>query len=251
MQLPTSIDDVIIQLEKIIRYCEENNNCAGYFAVLYHKVTCKVKEVINKKGFEDGERMERMDVAFARRYIDAFKAWIAVKQTTKSWEITFDSVPDKSLLVVQHLLLGMNAHINLDLSIATEFIMHGYSLDDIHNDFNTINSILADMIENIEDCLTKVNPLMRLLNLKIYKYDEMLVQFSISTARDGAWSFANELAGKAGHDYEDCILARDERIEQLGKSIARPRGLLLRFIIKLIRLFEKKNVGAIVKLLGT
>ena len=109
---------------------------------------------------------------------------------------------DNSELVIQHLLLGMNAHINLDFGIATSFVMKGFLLENIHNDFNTINSILASMIDNIEACLTKINPLMRLLNLNIYKYDEMLVQFSITTARDGAWSFAQELSGKTGNDYE-------------------------------------------------
>jgi hypothetical protein len=250
LPLPSTIDEVIAQLEKIIIYCEINNNCAGYFAVMYHKVTCKVKECINNKNFEDGLRMERLDVEFARRYIDAFYSWIGGKPITKSWQITFDSISQKSLIVLQHLLLGMNVHINLDLSIATVVAMHASSLDDIHNDFNTINSILASMIENMEDCLTKINPLMKLLNLHIYKYDEMLVQFSISTARDGAWIFAQELSHKTGTDYETCVVARDGRIAQLGNSIAKPHGFLLKFIIKLIRLFEKKDVVKVSKILG-
>ena len=91
---------------------------------------------------------------------------------------------------------------------------------------------------------------MKLLNLKIYKYDEMLVQFSISAARDGAWIFAQQLSGKKDNDYKNCISARDESIQQLGSSIANPRGFLLKFIVKLIRLFEKKNVAAAIKLLG-
>lgn len=211
LQLPATVNEVIIQLEKIITYCQINNNCAGYFAVLYHKVTCKVRDCITNKDFEDGVRMERLDVRFANRYLYAFYSWIAGKPTTNSWKIAFDSVVQNKPLVLQHLLLGMNAHINLDLGIATAFVMDGFSLEDIHNDFNTINSILASMIDNIEDCLTKINPLMRLLNLNIYKYDEMLVQFSISTARDGAWMFAKELSGKKGSDYDNCISTRDER----------------------------------------
>ena len=165
LQLPASIDEVIIQLEKIIIYCQINNNCAGYFAVLYHKVTSKVKDCIKNKDFEDGQRMERMDVTFANRYLDAFYSWIAGKQTTNSWKIAFDSVAQNKSLVLQHLLLGMNAHINLDLGIATVVVMDGFSIDDIHNDFNTINSILGSMTDNIESCLTKVNPLMKLLDL--------------------------------------------------------------------------------------
>jgi len=180
LQLPATIGEVIAQLEKIIIYCEINNNCAGYFAVLYHKVTCKVKEGINNKDFEDGVRMEHLDVTFVCRYLDAFYSWIAGKQITNSWQVAFDTVSENTSLVIQHLLLGMNAHINLDLGIATVLVMHGFSIDDIHNDFNTINSILASMIDNIENCLIKVNPLMKLLDLNIYKFDEMLVQFSIS-----------------------------------------------------------------------
>ena len=249
-ELPHTIDEVITHLEKIIAYCEINNNRAGYFAGLYYKVTCKVRDCINDKDFADGIRMEKLDVAFAGRYLEAFYLWIDGKQTTYSWKIAFDTVADNSALVLQHLLLGMNAHINLDLGMATANIMEGFSLEDIHSDFNTINSILASMIDAIEDCLTKVNPLMHLLNLNIYNYDEMLVQFSISTARDGAWNFAKELNGKNGIDYDRCIHTRDESIQQLGTSIAKPNGFLLKFFAKIIRLFEKKNIATVIKLFG-
>ena len=250
LKLPGTIDEVIFQLEKIIAYCEINNSCAGYFAVLYHKVTCKVKECIANKNFEDGIRMEKLDVVFANYYLSAFYSWLDGKPTSKSWKIAFDAFADNSTLVMQHLLVGMNAHINLDLAIATGSVMKGQLLEGIHNDFNTINGILGSMIDNIEDCLTKVNPLLRLLDLHVFKYDEMLVEFSISTARDGAWSFAEELSGKQNMDYESCIGTRDERISQLGFSIAKPHGFLLKLIVKIIRLFEKKDINTIIKILG-
>ena len=250
LELPVTLDEVIAQLEKIITFCETNNNCAGYFAVLYYKVTSNLKGCISKKDFEDCERMERLGVTFANRYLDSFHSWIAGKHMTDSWQVTFDAVSDNTSIVLQHLLLAMNAHINFDLGIATVHVMHGYPLDGIHNDFNGINALLATMIDNIEDCLTKVNPLMRLLDLKIYKYDEMLVEFSISTARDGAWKFSQELSGKAGPEYENYIHVRDERIRELGSNISKPRAFLLKTVVKLIRLFEKKNVASVIKILG-
>ena len=250
-QLPVGIDEVILQLEKIIEYCNVNNYCAGYFAVLYHKVTCSVRECINNKNFEDCERMQRLDVAFANRYLEAFYLWVEGKPVTDSWKIAFDVCADKSPLVIQHLLLGMNAHINLDLGIATALVMKGFAMEDIHKDFDAINVILASMIDNIEECLTKVNPLMKLLNLNIYNYDEMLVRFSIDTAREGAWKFAQELSNKTGTEYNQCINTRDQAIQELGIRIARPHGVLLKFVVKIIRLFEKKSVPAVIKLLGT
>ncbi len=250
LKLPATIDEVIFQLEQIISYSEINNSPGGYFAVLYHKVTCRVKDCIANRDFEDADRMEKLDVAFATRYLNAYYLWLDAKETSASWKITFDAFADKSTLVIQHLLLGMNAHINFDLGVSTGLIMQGVLLEGIHNDFNTINAILASMIENIEDCLTKVNPVMKLLDLKIFNYDEMLVGFSISTARDGAWSFAEDLSNKKDADYENCIQARDQRIAQLGNSIAKPRGFLLKIIAKLIRFFEKKNVMEVIKILG-
>ncbi|MDQ6904227.1 MAG: DUF5995 family protein [Bacteroidota bacterium] len=250
LQMPVTIDEVIIHLEKIIDWSKANNNAAGYFATLYHKVTCKVKECISKNEFEDGARMEKLDVTFANRYLTAFNFWISDKQNTSSWKTAFDSVSDNSSIVLQHLLLGMNAHINLDLGIVTVQVMKGLPLDDIKNDFNSINAILSAMTDNIEGCLTKINPLMKLLNLEIFNFDEMLVQFSITTARDGAWQFANELNGKANQDYENCIVARDERIVQLANSIAKPHGLILKVILKIIRLFEKKKVSKVIDFLG-
>ncbi len=250
LKLPGTIDEVIAQLEQIISYCQINNSPAGYFAALYHKVTCKVKECIDNKNFEDGIRMEKLDVAFATRYLNAYYLWLDGKETSACWKIAFDAFTDNSTLVIQHLLLGMNAHINFDLGVSTGLIMQGVLLEGIHNDFNTINGILASMIDNVEDCLTKVNPLMKLLDLKIFPYDEMLVSFSIVTARDGAWSFAEDLSNKKDVDYQNCIDDRDKRIAQLGKSIATPRGFLLKMITKLIRFFEKKNVVGIIKILG-
>ncbi|MGN6540658.1 MAG: DUF5995 family protein [Ginsengibacter sp.] len=250
LKLPATIDEVISQLEQIIAYCETTNSPAGYFAALYHKVTCRVKECIGNKNFEDGIRMEKLDVAFATRYLNAYYLWLDGKETSASWKIAFDAFTDNSTLVIQHLLLGMNAHINFDLGVSTGLIMQGVLLEGIHNDFNTINGILASMIDNVEDCLTTINPLMKLLDLKVFKYDEMLVSFSISTARDGAWSFAEDLSNKHDADYESCINARDQRIAQLGNSIANSRGFLLKMITNLIRLFEKKNVADVIKKLG-
>ena len=48
----------------------------------------------------------------------------------------------------------------------------------------------------------------------------------------------------------DCVNTRDTSIQQIGNSIANPRGFLLRFIAGLIRLFEKKSVTAVIDLLG-
>src|SRR5687767_8426891 len=114
-----AIDQVILRLEAIMEDCIRRKSKAGYFAALYHKVTCAVRDGIVNGDFEDGPRMERLDVLFAGRYLDAWQAWKEKKPVSASWQVAFERLHHKPTLVLQHLLLGINAHINLDLGIAT------------------------------------------------------------------------------------------------------------------------------------
>lgn len=248
--LPRTIDEVIDRLAAMIRECAATNDRAGYFAVLYHRVTCRVKECIAENKFENGPRMEQLDVTFANRYIEAYDLWRAGKPMSGSWAIAFDTARVNVPLVLQHLLLGMNAHINLDLGIAASQTMNDQRMIGIQKDFNAINGILGELIDVVLKCLTNVNPILRLIPFQNSKTDEMLIGFSINTARDGAWMFANEIHGKAGAEYDQCFATRDKSINALGACIAHPRGWLLRAGIQVARIFERKNVRDIIELLG-
>jgi hypothetical protein len=61
--------------------------------------------------------MERLDVVFANRYLVAFEQSQNNQAPTRSWQLTFETSRRWWPIVLQHLLLGMNAHINLDLGI--------------------------------------------------------------------------------------------------------------------------------------
>ena len=61
-----TIDQVIRQLDDIIDWSIRNDSRLGYFAALYRKVTLQVKSGITDGFFEDAERMERLDVIFAK-----------------------------------------------------------------------------------------------------------------------------------------------------------------------------------------
>jgi hypothetical protein len=150
---------------------------------------------------------------------------------------------------MQHLLLGMNAHINLDLGVAAVETMRGDRLQLIRRDFNSINAILGAMIDKVQDNIGKVSPLMALLDLHARNHDEMLVQFSINLAREGAWCFAEDLNSKAGADYQACLTARDNQIARNSRNLANPNSLLLKYTLKVIRATEKLSPGEIIQIL--
>lgn len=62
--------------------------------------------------------MERLDVVFANRYLKAFEKYQNIQAPTRSWQLTFEASKRWWPTVFQYLLLGMNAHIYLDLDIA-------------------------------------------------------------------------------------------------------------------------------------
>ena len=97
----------------------------GYFPALYRKVTVEVKRGIEERVFDDGPRMERLDVVFAKRYLDAFDAYMEGGAPTRAWVLAFETTGQWWPIVLQHLLLGMNAHINLDLGIAAARVSPG------------------------------------------------------------------------------------------------------------------------------
>jgi Family of unknown function (DUF5995) len=251
MPLATTIDEVLSELEKIIADAQSAGDRVGFFAALYHKVTAGVKEGIAKGSFQDGPRMAGLDVIFANRYLAALNAWrggqpaAGSQPPTQSWKIALDSTKRSGLLVLQHLLLGINAHINLDLGIAAVETMQGQDIEAIHTDFDTINTIIGSLTYQVLHEIDRISPLLSLIGLQGNNTNSFLIQFSIGNARDGAWCFAEELSKQTGDAYAACIMARDTDIATLAGDLAHTNGFL-RFTLWIVHLFEWKNPGKII-----
>lgn len=241
-----NIEDVIRKMDTIVEQCKDQNSRAGYFAVLYRHVTIRVKEEIEKDSFDDNKRMEVFDSNFAQRFFDAFDSYSEERPVTKSWNVAFDASGSDEYLVMQQMLLGINAHINLDLGIAAAETMEGKNLDDLYYDYIKINGILASLVDGVKSNISQVSPLFGFLMKLTNGKDEMLVNFSIVVARDGAWKFANEYSKST--DRKQSILSRDAKISRLGRRII-DTGKWLSFLINIIRWGEKRTVRQNIEIL--
>ena len=242
----STINDVINVLDSIIEECLTTENTLGYFAVLYQKVTIKVKEGIAAGFFDDGPRMENLDVIFAKRYIDAYFAWKENKKVTSSWEKAFSLAENKKLLVTQHLLLGMNAHINLDLGIAAVEVSGKTPIAELENDFIKINAILALLVDEVQNGLSSIWPLLRRILKWFGKVDNYILDFSMKIARDGAWRFACNLATfEPGHRPAQFEL-RDKKVAAKSAIITAP-GKWIQLVLWVIRLTEIGTVAQNIK----
>lgn len=246
---PTNIDEVILQLDGIINTETTAASNLAFFPVLYKKVTERIKLGIENKEFEDNPRMERLDVLFAGRYIEAYRQFKAGEMPTQSWAVTFQAAASNKFIIMQHLLLGINAHINLDLGVAVaDTVDENDELSGIENDFNKINEILADMVNGVQEDIGKVSPIFYLLEKVGKGKEDKVVTFTINLARDGAWLFASQFHLSNNKSKE--ILERDSVIAILASKLTTVKSLFLRWTIHAIRFFETKNVAKVVRILS-
>lgn len=235
-----TIDDVLLRMDQIIEECRKENSRIGYFAILYRQVTRRIKKGILELEFQDNPRMEKLDVLFAGRFIDAYESWKSGQKPTQSWIEAFEASKSSKHLVLQNLFLGINAHINLDLGISAAETMSDEPLEGIQNDFNEINSILAELVDGVKENISKVSPVFGLLIPLAKGKDEMLLNFSIELARDGAWKYAGEYYSAL--DRKFLIEERDKKISSLARKLINP-GKFLSFVIKIVSFAEWKSVG--------
>jgi len=241
-----TIDDVVICLDQIVADCKSTHCTLGYFAVLYRRVTQRVKAGILAGEFEDNARMERLVLLFAGRYLEAYHQYQQQMPLTQSWKVAFDASKESRHIVMQHLLLGINAHINLDLGIAAVAAAAPAPLESIQGDFNDINRVLSELVAEIKTKMGQLSPAFGWLMPLAKKMDEKLVAFSIQEARDGAWRFAQQLALPT----EDAALIadRDQKIYALGYCLGHPTRRL-QWLVNLIGWLEWRSVAASLQLL--
>lgn len=243
--LAKTINEVLAELDRIIENTIVENNHLGIFAYVYRRTTAQIKKSITERQFEDNERMELMDVAFANLYLTAYQNYSNNLACSASWEVAFKSKLEK-ITIMQHLLLGMNAHINMDLGVAAATFSPGLSMPVLKNDFMKVNQILNDLTNEMQDRITKVSWLMVVLDWIGKNTDEMIINFSMVKAREQAWNLACVLSSTDDAERKTVIENNDKTIAGLGAVIKNPPGKLLKTVLKFISYFEEKNVKTII-----
>ena len=245
--MPSSIDHVIHELDRIVRASAERRSPLGYFAALYKRVTIAVAVGIEQNQFEDGPRMEKLDIIFASRYLDAYRSFQAGEGASQSWVAAFSPQAPR-LTTLQYLLLGMNAHISLDLGIAAAAAADGRPLS-LKKDFHFINSILGSLIDDTQRRLTRIVPSLGIVDRLVGPVDEQLSIYSIAYARDKAWTQALELSLAPPRQQTQLIADRDRSVARFSQCLSRPRSLPVRLLLLAIRFFERGDVRSRIELL--
>jgi hypothetical protein len=199
----------------------------GLFAIMYAGVTSEVRRCCTDGTFGEPARMERFVAAFAGRYLSAHDAWRDGRPTTRSWVTAFDTATRWRPVVLQHLLLGVNAHINLDLGIVAADLAGGPAgLPALRPDFEAVNDVLASMVDTSQAAMGSVSPWFGVADRLGARNDEAVIRFSLRRARTQAWAFAQRLAALVAAERPAEIERVDVAVDALARRILHPGAVI-------------------------
>ncbi len=198
----------------------------GVFLTAYRTITEAIEAQRLAGGFADNDWVARYLVAFGTLYRDALVADLAgdVARVPKAWRLAFDAARARRGWVIQHLILGVNAHINHDLAHA--LIVAGL---DPHRptryaDHTAVNAVLERATPALKAQVSALwAPILERLDEAAGALDDDVTAFSIPKAREHAWAMAVALDATRGTPGERAVrTALDEQAAVIARLVLAP-----------------------------
>jgi hypothetical protein len=192
-----TLDDVVNGLAALEVRFQQLNDRRAIFVTLYGVVSAEMRARVERRAFADNDWVHRYAVGFANLYREALAAYEErdLGRVPKAWRLTFDAAAGGGGLVLQDLLLGVNAHINNDLSLALATVSIDPDRPARYRDHSAVNAVLAAVTERATARLaTAYAPGLTSVDDCAGQLDEMIAAFSLEVARDSAWEAAVSIA---------------------------------------------------------
>ena len=239
------LDDIIEDLDEIIERSLDDRSELGIFPAMYRVVTTGVQEAVRVGFFDNNDAMEHLSIVFADRYLAAYSAMRDGRPLTQAWQVAFAAAMDgRRRMVVQHLLAGMTAHINLDLGIATARVAARDS-DSMYLDFFRVNQMLYEQVNGFQQMLNSVSSRMGWIDTIGGSLDERLAKIGIGGARERAWRLAVDLIDHPDR-RDEIITARDRETAHL-ESLILEGVVRVRTVSRLIAATEPSDVRVVIR----
>ena len=192
------LDEVAAGLLAVEAEWRVRNDRRAVFASVYRMMSEAMRHRLEQRLFEDNAWVERYTITFANLYRAAISDYAtgAIDRVPKAWRLSFDESRAGGLLVVQDLLLGMNAHINYDLALALFAVGIKTDRAKRRRDHDAVNRVLGVIVDDVQ---TKVAEMyargLGVVDGWAGRLDETVTGFGLQAARDNAWTFGVALSG--------------------------------------------------------
>lgn len=235
------VDGVITQLDDLIADTVRRGSRIGFFAAIYRGVTVAVRDAILADEFDDGPRMALLDETFARRFLEAHDRWRSGRVASRCWVTAFDASTLGDLTAIQHLLLGVNAHIGLDLGAAAATVAPGDALSALQADFDRINNVLDGLVPTDRLEFDRLSPGIAELD-RSGAIDGLLARLGLHITRAEAWHVAEHLA--VASDVDATLDVVDQSTTARARHITHPDVAVRELLERLVLPKERTDIGS-------
>ncbi len=227
--------NVVDRMQQLIDGWEAANDRRAIFLTCYAMMTRNMLLAAEAGEFEDNQWVSLLLHRFADYYFEALAAYENGDPTTPAvWQFTFETTRGAEIHVLQHLILGVNAHINYDLVLAL-FDLLGSEWDTLspeacqmrYRDHCHVNDIIYRTIDSVQDqVVERYSPLMDVVDRLFGRIDEWAIQRLIVTWRDEVWEATQRLIDAPSDAVKQELYAALEQTA-MGRahSIAGDNGL--------------------------
>ncbi|MBI5880324.1 MAG: hypothetical protein HZB53_21955 [Chloroflexi bacterium] len=172
------------------------------FLDCYLLMTRNVLTALERGEFRDAVWVDRLLNHFADYYfaaLDAFERDAAASPAV--WQLAHHATRNPNITALQNLLLGVNAHINYDLVLATADLLRPEwdTLNEAQRagryaDYGHVNLVICATIDAVQDqVLDPAMPIMASLDKAFGPLDELLISHLIMRWREGVWQHTTNL----------------------------------------------------------
>lgn len=222
---------VINQMQTLIDGWNQTADRRAIFLTCYVMMTQNMMTALEKWEFQDREWVAKLLHRFAGYYFEALNAYEQGQPTPEVWKYAFDAARDTDTPthVIQHLILGVNAHICYDLVFTlVDVLRREWAIltpeqrEQRYQDHLQVNEIIYQTIDRVQDqIIAQYSPIMGHVDRVFVRVDEWLVRRLITHWRDQVWHTALQCM--------ECSTANElktlrEQIEQ--DALKRARAIL-------------------------
>jgi hypothetical protein len=227
-----SDDRLVLQrMTTLIDQWEAARDRRAVFLGCYRLMTNNMLNAIEAGRFHDGVWVSHLLERFANYYFAALDRFEQDEPNTPPvWKLAFDATRDEDVMTLQHLLLGVNAHINFDLIFSIyDLLQTEWALAtpeqraQRHADHELVNRIIGETTDAVQDqVVERFSPWTDLLDKLMGPVDEWLTSRLISHWREDVWDTAVRYLEAADAD------TRAKLRKQIERSALERGALMLR-----------------------
>ncbi len=226
-QQPQYIDTVISDtgnpaqkaLSRLVLKWQKDRDKRVVFAHTYLLMTTNMMEALDQGEYHDAGWVRRLLERFASYYFNALEhyenAWFS---TPPVWRVAFQVAENPQTTTAQHLLLGINAHINHDLVLTLIDMLKdewaGLSPDQKqqrYDDHTHVNQVIAGTMEATQqEIVSRYSPILDALNKVSFHLDFIVVSQLINHWRERVWNHAAAYLDQEDRDQQHRLLQNVE-----------------------------------------